>query len=89
MNWLPDSIYTICGENTQSCTNCSNVVYSPVVNGMVHDTQRGKVFCPFGTNDSMNKMIYGDQKVLNDSKDLNWDKTTWGRKKLVVQIQYI
>jgi len=79
MNWLPDSIYTICGENTQDCPICSNTLYSPIVNGMVHDTQRGKVFCPFGVGDSMNQMIYSDQKTLNDSKGPNWDKTTWGR----------
>ena len=81
MNYLPDSIYTICGENTKDCKICSNNLYSPIVNSIVHDTQRGKVFCPFGMGESMNKTIYGDQKILNNDYILlnsNWNKTTWG-----------
>jgi hypothetical protein len=80
-NYLPDSVYTICGEDTQACTVCENKLYSNVVNGMVHDSQRGKVFCPFGMGDSMNQPIFGDQGILNGTKiqeTPNWGKTTWG-----------
>ena len=80
-NYLPDSIYTICGENTQDCGVCENKLYSNVVSGMVHDSQRGKVFCPFGMGESMNQPIYGDQDILN-AKNISsqpmWGKTTWG-----------
>ena len=75
MNYLPDSIYTICGEDTQDCNVCKNNLYSNVVGGIVHDSQRGKVFCPFGMGDSMNQPIFGDQNSLQP----NWGKTTWGR----------
>jgi len=80
-NYIPDSIYTICGENTQDCAVCSNVLYSPIVNAEVHDTQRGKVFCPFGMGESMNQPIYGDQLLLNknySTSNPNWAKSTWG-----------
>jgi hypothetical protein len=80
-NWIPDSVYTICGENTQDCTICSNNLYSNAVNGMVHDSQRGKVFCPFGEGESMNQPIFGDQGILNSKfiqAQPNWGKTTWG-----------
>ena len=79
--YIPDSVYTICGEEIQACNNCSNKVYSPVVNGMVHDTLRGKVYCPFGVNDSMNLPIFGDQNSINNDSIRNnqaWGKTTWG-----------
>lgn len=78
-DYIPDSVYTICGEDTNvgSCNICSNVVWSPVVNGLVHDSQNGKVFCPFGKGDSMNTSIYNDQDYLNNlNKKL---PTTWGR----------
>jgi len=80
-NYIPDSVYTICGENTQSCNLCSNVVFSRVVNAPVHDSDRGKVFCPFGIGNSMNQPIYGDQAILteeNKAINPNWGKTTWG-----------
>ena len=76
-NYLPDSVYMVCGENTQSCDVCSNELFSPIVNGLVHDTQRAKVFCPFGKADSMNKSIYTDQAFLNNLNNL--PATTWGR----------
>ena len=76
-NYLPDSIYTLCGEETQDCTICSNKLWSPIVNGFVHDSQNGKVFCPFGKADSMNKSIYTDQAFLNNLNNL--PATTWGR----------
>jgi len=81
MNYIPDSVYTICGEYTQDCGNCSNNVYSPQIHAMVHDSQRGKVFCPFGTKGSMNKPIFGDQGYLNTNninKNNNYPYTTWG-----------
>lgn len=76
-DYTPDSIYTVCGEDTQDCTICENVVWSPVVNSLVHDTQRGKVFCPFGKGNSLNTSIYIDQNYLNRLNQL--PQTTWGR----------
>jgi len=75
--YLPDSIYSICGEDTQDCSICTNVVWSPVVNGLVNDTQRGKVFCPFGKGNSLNTPIYTDQIYLNQLNQI--PNTTWGR----------
>ena len=72
--YIPDSIYTICGDD---CKNCQNVVWSPVVNSYVHDSQRGKVFCPFGKGDTMNTSIYNDQIYMNNLNHLV--PTTWGR----------
>ena len=77
--YIPDSVYTICGEDTQDCTNCSNVLWSPVVNSLVHDTLRGKVYCPFGKGNSMNKPIYGDQSYLVQLNPGEFKNTTWGR----------
>jgi len=80
-NYLPDSIYTICGEQTQDCNVCRNNLYSPVVGGMVHDSQRGKVFCPFGMGTSMNQPIFGDQSIINSlniQAKPGWGKSTWG-----------
>ncbi len=75
-DYIPDSIYTICGKDTD-CDVCKNVIWSPVVNGMVQDTQRGKVFCPFGKGDSLNTPIFSDQIYLNRLNNLV--PTTWGR----------
>ena len=77
--YLPDSIFTMCVENTNICDNCSNVVWSPVVNGYVHDSQNGKVYCPFGKGDSMNKPIFGDQAFLVELNPKKFQTTTWGR----------
>ena len=80
-HYLPDSIYMLCGEDTQDCSICSNNLYSPIVGGMVHDSQTGKVFCPFGMGDSMNQPIFGDQATANanyNSQKPGWSKTTWG-----------
>jgi hypothetical protein len=80
-HYLPDSIYMLCGEDTQDCSICSNNLYSPIVGGMVHDSQMGKVFCPFGMGDSMNQPIFGDQATANanyNSQKPGWSKTTWG-----------
>ena len=74
--YLPDSIYTVCGDD-QSCTICSNEVYSNVVNEKVHDTQRAKVFCPFGKGESMNQDIYNDQMFISNMNGPQ--STTWGR----------
>ncbi len=68
MNYLPDSIYTLCGSDVKACTNCSNVVWSPVTNSLVHDSQTGKVFCPFGTNNSMNQSIFTSIPVDQNTK---------------------
>jgi hypothetical protein len=78
-DYLPDSIYSLCGEDTQDCTICSNVVWSPVVNGYVHDSQNGKVFCPFGKGNSMNISTYQDQSFLVNLNPNEFQNTTWGR----------
>ena len=81
-NYIPDSVYTICGEFTQDCGNCSNEVYSRELNTYVHDSQRGKVFCPFGKKNSMNQTIFGDQGFLNYSNIItnnNYTRTTFGQ----------
>ena len=77
-NYLPDSIYTLCGEETQDCSICHNVVYSNVVKGLVHDSQTGKVFCPFGMGNTLNQSIFGDQLNLIGNNTLGWATTTWG-----------
>jgi hypothetical protein len=80
-SYIPDSVYTVCGEETQDCNICSNNVYSPVVNGFVHDPLNGKVFCPFGKGQSMNQSIVYDQSYLNSSNlnnKTNYAQTTWG-----------
>lgn len=78
-NYLPDSIYSLCGEDTQNCTVCPNTLWSPEVNGLVHDTLRGKVFCPFGKGNSMNRSNYGDQAYLVGLTPQKFQNTTWGR----------
>ena len=78
-DYLPDSIYSLCGGDTQACTVCSNEVYSTALNAKVHDTLRGKVFCPFGMGESMNTPIYGDQSYLVKSQPKRFQGTTWGR----------
>jgi hypothetical protein len=83
MNYIPDSVYMVCGSETQDCNNvCSNTVFSPVVNGYVHDPYNGKVFCPFGKKNSMNQTIFGDQGFLNYSNIItnnNYTRTTFGQ----------
>ena len=78
-SYIPDSVYTMCGEYTQDCTICSNTLWSPVVNGIVHDTLSGKVFCPFGKGTSMNTPIFGDQAYLTQLNPEKFKNTTWGR----------
>jgi hypothetical protein len=80
-SYLPDAIYNYCAEDTQACTKCANEIYSPVLGAYVHDTQAGKTFCPFGTGNSMNQPINGDQYVLNTInfvKNPAYPSTTWG-----------
>ena len=72
---VPDSIYSMCGEN---CSICSNTVFSNITKSVVHDTRRGKVFCPFGTGESMNQSIYSDQLYLN-SQNKYPATSAWGR----------
>jgi len=81
MNYIPDSVFMVCGEKTQDCGVCSNKVYSPVVNGYVHDPLIGKVFCPFGKGNSMNQSISSDQGYINGynmATNSNYARTTWG-----------
>ena len=75
MNYIPDSMYGECVNDTNVCTNCSNVVYSSRLNTLVHDSQRGKVFCPFGTGESMNQSIFVDQMNIVGNRLMN---TKWG-----------
>lgn len=81
-SYLPDALYGgMCSEYTQDCKVCSNSIYSPVVQSVVHDTLAGKVFCPFGTGNSMNQPIYGDQLVVNTHLVNNnpmYSMSTWG-----------
>jgi hypothetical protein len=72
--YIPDSVYMVCGEETQDCGVCSNSVFSPVVNGKVHDPLSGKVFCPFGMGETLNQNIMEDQFNLNR----NLQRTPWG-----------
>lgn len=76
--YLPDSIYTVCGENTD-CGVCSNVVWSPVVNDYVHDTLAGKTLCSFGKNGTMDKQTDQDQRYLTRLEPTKYISTTWGR----------
>jgi hypothetical protein len=78
-DYIPDSIYTICGEKTQDCDICSNKVWSRELNAFVHDTLAGKVFCPFGKGNSLNKPIYGDQAYIYSLNPGRFNSTTWGR----------
>ena len=81
MNYIPDSVYMVCGEETQDCGICSNTVFSPVVNGYVHDPYNGKVFCPFGKGDTLNQSIQADQSFLNSfniNKIINYQTSKWG-----------
>ena len=75
-NYLPDSIYMTCGKD-KNCDVCLNVVWSPVVNGLVHDTLAGKVFCPFGKKETLNERTYSDQAYINNLN--KYVPTTWGR----------
>lgn len=80
-DYIPDSVYTICGEFTQDCSVCSNEQYSRALNTYVHDSKRGKVFCPFGKKGSMNKTIFSDQGFLNNiniQQINNYGQTTFG-----------
>ena len=77
--YIPDSIYAICGEDTQDCNICSNVVWSNAVNGFVHDSQNGKVFCPFGAGETLNTPIFGDQAYLVSLQPGKFQNTTWGK----------
>ena len=76
MSLLPDYVYASCTAQS-GCDICSNTEYSSVLDGPVHDTLRGKVFCPFGKVGTMNGSIYADQTWLNNAQDL--PLTTWGR----------
>ena len=80
-NYIPDFVYSsVCVEG--GCDDvCSNNVYSPVVNGYVHDPYNGKVFCPFGKGQSMNQSIMSDQLFMDSyNKTIpNYNSTTWGR----------
>jgi hypothetical protein len=81
-SYIPDSVYTLCAEETQDCNICSNNVFSPVVNGNVHDPRNGKVFCPFGVGDTMNQSIAADQSFMNSfniSTNAKYTTSTWGR----------
>jgi hypothetical protein len=75
MNYIPDSVYLVCESN---CGICDNRVYSNVVNGFVTDSQRGKVFCPFGMSNSMNSGIFEDQSFINNQQTQTWKTSTWG-----------
>ena len=79
-NYIPDFVYSsMCADDCEDV--CSNNVYSPVVGGYVHDPYNGKVFCPFGKGDSLNKSIMSDQTFMdtfNSSSINNYATTKWG-----------
>ena len=80
--YIPDSVYMVCGSETQDCNVCSNSVFSPVVNGYVHDSRNGKVFCPFGMGNSLNQDIFHDQRSVNTDRlmgNQKYSSTTWGK----------
>ena len=73
--YIPDAVYGVCSKFSEDCKECSNLVYSDFLGGTVHDTLRGKVFCPFGIGDSMNQNIFADQLSINKQ----YKNTKWGR----------
>ena len=75
--YLPDSIYLTCGSS-EECGVCKNEIFSNNLNGMVHDPLIGKVFCPFGMGETMNKNTFSDQMSLYSTQSPSWGKTTWG-----------
>jgi hypothetical protein len=72
MNYVPDSVYSVCGDITLNCGNCKNEVYSTVLSQVVDSPHRGKVFCPFGKGESMNQGIFTDQFLVTQPR------TRWG-----------
>lgn len=78
-NYIPDSIYSICSG--KPCDVCSNEMYSNITGSIVHDSQTGKVFCPFGKGNTMNGYINNDQLYL-DKMNINlkpgYSSTKWG-----------
>jgi hypothetical protein len=82
MNYIPDSVYMVCGAAPEDCNVCSNEVYSPVVQGMVHDPYNARVFCPFGMGQGLNQSITYDQSAVNTQnlmKNSAYGSTTWGK----------
>ena len=80
--YIPDSVYMICETDQGICNICTNEVYSPVVNGKVHDPYNGKVFCPFGMGESLNQSTLFDQYSVNTQKisnNANYQTSTWGK----------
>jgi hypothetical protein len=80
-DYIPDYIYRLCRGAPYHCNVCSNVVYSNVLDNYVHDTERAKVFCPFGKGESLNLNTFGDQTNLYSIDTLqnpNYFKTKWG-----------
>ena len=81
-SYIPDFVYNLCADDTQQCDDiCSNNVFSPVVDGYVHDPRNGKVFCPFGKGETMNQSIVYDQSYINsfNSNNItNFATSTWG-----------
>jgi hypothetical protein len=72
MALLPDSIYSSYPEQQSIC---KNVAYSPITRTIVHDSMRGKVFCPFGAGNTMNQSIFADQAIM----DIKYQNSTkWG-----------
>ena len=68
-NYLPDSIYLLYETG-------SNVVQTSL--GPVQDSDRGKVFSPFGIGNTFKQSIFSD--TLNELKQQTpqWKQSTWG-----------
>ena len=77
-DYTPDFIYNDCRAMPSGCTVCNNMVYSNFLDGYVHDTERGKVFCPFGKGESLNQSIYAPQLLLDRTQGTNYLNTKWG-----------
>ena len=85
-NYLPDSVWSLClqGDSQSQLSNvcqqiAQNQIYSPVVQGMVTDTLRGKTWAPFGMGNSSQRSIQGDQEYLYNQRPSDYTTTTWGR----------
>jgi hypothetical protein len=77
-DYTPDFIYNDCRAMPSACTVCNNMVYSNILDGYVHDTERGKVFCPFGKGESLNQSIYAPQLLLDRTQGRDYLNTKWG-----------
>lgn len=77
-DYTPDFIYNNCRSYPSTCDVCTNTVYSSLLDANVRDTERAKVFCPFGKGQSMNINIFNSQLVLDSQYGREYLNTKWG-----------